>query len=441
MSDEIKSVDQPTLDVQLDSDVPRGRRAPKKNGRAAVRAETAGEDLERRVARLEFSQGALARLRVPVRVPADPGRNVLTDLDVLSVDVDSRLRISRSILECKSGAGQAGEPDRLLWLSGLRTLLMNPRAVLVRQTVSTRGRDLARRLQIETMDMKRLSERETFARWLPERFAHVGGRECELAERKSDELLKGIPEVSSDLVGYLRHESVLNPGRALGVLTDLRLSVESVELPKPVDIVLAGHALVSLLLVALRDAQLLDLQSRTETETRIAQEMTVGGDPRVLDVLTQADAIMSVTVERVHQEYGGAGVRRREVPVPELRTLVTSPPLWITRYVDFLEAIRANASVGRELLQTAELACFEALVGGHAHEFEAFDHLFTVEHRQLLRLAILSLEEIAGPKIARPLNNLRSVSFDRVAPALSDRLGDPARASSDAKSDGATVTP
>jgi hypothetical protein len=90
---------------------------------AEARTQVAGDpgaDLERRVARLEFAEGAFTRLRVPVKVAADPGRDTLTDLDVLAVDIDNRLRISRSILECKTTKGQAKEPDRLLWLAGMQ---------------------------------------------------------------------------------------------------------------------------------------------------------------------------------------------------------------------------------------------------------------------------------------------------------------------------------
>jgi hypothetical protein len=104
----------------------------------------AGTELERRVARLEFAEGALARPRVPVRVAADPGRSILTDIDVLAVDVDNRLRISRSILECKTTKGQSGEPDRLLWLAGLQHYTRTGRAVLVRQTITQRRLDEAR---------------------------------------------------------------------------------------------------------------------------------------------------------------------------------------------------------------------------------------------------------------------------------------------------------
>lgn len=92
------------------------------------------------MARLEFAEGAHARLRIPV--PA------VTDIDILSLDVDSRLRVSRSSLECKSGKGQSGEPDTILWLAGFRQLLDLDRVTLVRQVVSPRGQSLARKLKI-----------------------------------------------------------------------------------------------------------------------------------------------------------------------------------------------------------------------------------------------------------------------------------------------------
>ncbi len=150
-----------------------------------------GADLERRVGRTEFNDGALVRLRVPIRVDADSGRDVLTDIDVLAVDVDGRLRIPRSILECKSGKGQSGEPDRLLWLAGLQQFLGFERAVLVRQTASRRGRGLARPLGLRTLDVATLAGREAAHAWLPARFGHLEGDECAAAELRTDTQLKG----------------------------------------------------------------------------------------------------------------------------------------------------------------------------------------------------------------------------------------------------------
>jgi hypothetical protein len=386
-----------------------------------------GADLERRVGRLEFAAGALVRLRVPVRISADPGRNVLTDLDVVAIDTDHRLRITRSILECKSGQGQSKEPDRLLWLAGLRDYVGFPRAVLVRNTITERGRAMARRLRLETTDVLQIEARELAAAWLPDTFAHISGHECGLAEKAADDQVKSLGYLAASTVQFLKHEAL--SASSLSILRSLSGLRENLEgeapFPAPLDIVLGGHALIAMLLAATSDAQSLDYSSRAELEVRVRRAVTVG-DGNVLQVLTQADAYIEQVVQDVHAGYERAGVARIETPVEGLRQIVEESPPWIERYLDFVDALRSNVSISSELAQTAELAVFEGLVGGKGHLFTAFDHLFTPEHRQLLRLAVLTLQEIAGPLIAAGLRDLESkAQFDRVPPAVPDRRGVP----------------
>lgn len=153
-----------------------GRRREPRDGdkrKVNVNRDT-GAELELRVARLEFAEGAFSRMRVPARAEeALPGKDVLTDLDILAIDVDPRLRVSRSTLECKGEKGEAKEAERLFCLSGLRQYLAVQRAVLVRPTVSRRGRALARRLDIGIMDIPTLERREAAHAWLPMKFAHL----------------------------------------------------------------------------------------------------------------------------------------------------------------------------------------------------------------------------------------------------------------------------
>lgn len=419
--------EQPTLDIQIANDSASRSRRASKSVRGA-KAEDPGAALERRVGRLEFSEGAFVRLRTNVRISADAGRDILTDLDVFAVDVDARLRVSRSIIECKSGAGQSGEPDRLLWLAGLRAFVGNPRAVLVRGSVSSRARMIAQKLQIETLDDQRIREREASVKWMPARFAHVGGVECDLAERRTDEILREIAEIPSETVAFLREAFLLEPERVLGALADLGAVLRSTPLPPPVGIVLGGHALVALIYAAVSDSEALDFVSRPALEDRIRRSVTIGhAESNTLEVLEHADAVMTLVVDRLHERYEAAGVSRDDMQIPRLRDIVSEAPTWVPRYVDFIEALRNNAQVGRELLQTAELACFEALVGGHAHEVQAFDHLFTIEHRQLLRLGVRLLEEICGRELTSGLNGLSGVRFDRVPPVVPDRQSPPRR--------------
>ncbi|HEV8653824.1 MAG TPA: hypothetical protein VG276_31615 [Actinomycetes bacterium] len=377
--------------------------------------------------RVEFAEGALVRLRAPVRVNAEAGRDVLTDLDVVAVDIDLRLRVSRSILECKSGQGQAGEPDRLLWLAGLRQYVEADRAVLVRQTVSRRGRDVAKRLDIQVFDVPTLEKREAAHAWLPPTFAHLSGSGCMNAESRTDIQLRGLGNIPADLVAFLRYEALLAaPHRVLLTLTNLREALDTAGiLPDPTGKIIAGHALVGLLVAAVTDAQALDALPPQRLQQRLELALTVGNpeDTSILEVLAAADELLGHLVEQVHARYVERGAIRLDVSVPNLRELIADPPPWIPRYLDLLDALRANPAVARDLPQTAELACFDALVGDTNYESRAFDHLFTAEHRQLLRLAVQMLRDVAGPLLVGRLNGLANINFDRVAPALPERRG------------------
>ena len=406
----------------------KGGKRPSRS-RAGTANNSPGADLERRVARIEFGEGALARLRVPIRVDADSGRDVLTDIDVLAVDVDGRLRVARSILECKSGKGQSGEPDRLLWLAGLQRYLGFDRAVLVRQSVSRRGRGLARTLGLRVMDVPKLSSRETAHGWLPDRFAHVDSDVCLAAEARTDTQLKGLAHIPADLVGFLRNEALRRDSheclRALVALESA--AADEGILPSPAREVIAGHSLIVLIFGALQDAGRLDEISPDELTQRTSRALTVGSpdDDHILSVLGRADEFLDLMIERVHNAYARAGANRQQIEIPSLTGVVSAAPQWLARYVDLVEKLRANPAVARELLQTAELACFEAGLGGKAHEAEAFDFLFTAEHRYLLRLAIRCLDEIVGKAVTDPLHALLDLDFARNFERVHDRAPAP----------------
>ncbi|WP_370289080.1 hypothetical protein [Nocardioides sp.] len=381
--------------------------------------------MERRVGRTEFNDGALVRLRVPIRVDADSGRDVLTDIDVLAVDVDGRLRISRSILECKSGKGQAGEPDRLLWLAGLQRFLGFGRAVLVRQTVSRRGRNLARALDLRTLDVATLSGRETAHAWMPEKFGHVDGAECMAAEQRTDTQLKGLGHIPPDLIAFLRFDALrAEPHRILRAVASLGRAVDGGGvLPNPTRVVLAGHALIALIAAALTDAGKLDEMTAADLLERTRRALVTGNpdDEQVLSILGRADELVGYSLNRVHEAYQEAGAKRLQIDFPSLKATVASPPGWTTRYIDLVEKLRANPAVGRQMLQTAELAVFEGLVGGQAHQAAAFDHLFTEEHRYLLNVARRCLEDVAGTAVAEALTPALDLNFSRGRAVRGDR--------------------
>lgn len=400
-------------------------RTVKRTTPPARQSDDPGADLERRVARIEFAEGALVRLRVPVYSVADSGRGIITDLDVVSLDVDLRLRMQLSILECKSGKGQAGEPDRLLWLSGLKTYVRAQRASLVRQTVSVRGRAIAGRLNINVMDVLTLEKHEAAHAWLPDTFGHVGGLACAQAEGMIDEYTKAAGEIPSGLISALRNDVwVAEPHAILGNLNALgRYGDSSASLPDLAGRAVSGHALNALVVAALRHShefsQLSVDEFRARLETALSTGSPFGG--RIQSTLAVADRLYGLISDRIHEAYVQSGALRQHVDIPAVSELAIDVPTWVAQYMDFLEALALNPSVARDLLQTVELSCFDAILGETAHQERAFDHLFTPEHRQLLRLAVRTLGKIAGEHAVRPLDALEEVSYERSAPSITER--------------------
>jgi hypothetical protein len=186
---------------------------------------------------------------------------------------------------------------------------------------------------------------------------------------------------------------------------------------------LAGHALIALTVAAIADAGKLDELSASDLLDRTRRALVTGNpdDDQILEILSRADELTAYSLMRVHDAYQKAGAKRLQIGVPSLRAAVATPPEWAPRYIDFVERLRARASIARELLQTTEIAVFEAVLGGTAHESPAFDHLFTPEHRYLLNVARRCLADIAGAAIADPLTPALDLNFDRGRRSPGDR--------------------
>ncbi|WP_157519605.1 hypothetical protein [Modestobacter sp. Leaf380] len=410
----------------FDTAVPERSRNRARPAKGTKPAETVGGVLERRVGRIEFAEGALSRLRVPVTAEGgEPGRDVLSDIDILSIDVDARLRLSLSSLECKSAPGQRGEPQTLVWLAGFRQLMNLDRVVFVRPTISTRGRALARRLNISILDEATLSQRELAHRWVPERFAHLDGAACAHAEGRTDTQLKGLSEVPSALATFLRNEALLASSHAsLAAVEALGTAFEKQGvLPEPAATVLASHALMALVAAAIRDAGSLDDLGMRALRTRLQRALTTGDpdDDYLMALLERADAVVNHVVTRTHRAYVDAGAEPLAVAVPSLRDAVATVPGYLEDYLDFVERLRANPAVSRSLLQSVELACFEALVGGPAWMEPAFAHLFTVEHRGLLLVAVRCLRSVAGDQVVNGVKDIALLTHPRVTDIAPDR--------------------
>ncbi|HLW17155.1 MAG TPA: hypothetical protein VKV69_07350, partial [Actinomycetota bacterium] len=193
--------------------------------------------------------------------------------------------------------------------------------------------------------------------------------------------------------------------------------------PEPAGAVLAGHALTALVLAGLIHAGWSETVPNPELRRRLEMAVTTGNpdDDHILDVLSRADDLLGHHVEQIHRSYVDAGARRLSYDVPALRELVAEAPNWMDRYIDLVERLRGNATIARDLLQTTELVCFDALPGGAAWSAPAFDHLFTGEHRNLLLVALGTLAEVAGKELSGRLDKISKIPFDRVKPSVPDR--------------------
>ncbi|WP_141216156.1 MULTISPECIES: hypothetical protein [Nocardiaceae] len=349
----------------------------------------------------------------------------MTDIDVLAIDVDSRLRVQRSSLECKSGKGQSGEPDRLLWLAGFKQFLSLDRCTLVRPTISRRGRAVAEKLDVQTLDETTLTTREAGHAWLPDTFAHIGGEVCAGAELRTERQLKGLGSIDSDTVNFLRSDALLAPPHeVLSALREFGLQVEDQGvLPDPSASVLAGHCVMAVSLAALSHAGDLDIVPRSVLRSRLHTNLTVGAadEAHVAAIIRQMEALASHVVGNTHDRYVAVGASRLPNLDVSLRELVMEPPAFVEGYLDFVDRLRADPVVARDLLQTIELACFEGLLGGDAWKQPAFDHLFTPSHRTMVLAASRVVHQVCGQLVSHPLGKLSSLDFSRNAPALPNR--------------------
>ena len=119
---------------------------------------TEGVGLEARLLRVFLSQGSFAERRL---WPAADARHrmLATDIDVLVSEYGSGFDLTRRHVECKGGKSRL--LDRILWLSGVRTLLEAETSYLVLPTIDYDASRFAWGLNVQLMGAKQLTEWET----------------------------------------------------------------------------------------------------------------------------------------------------------------------------------------------------------------------------------------------------------------------------------------
>lgn len=191
---------------------------------------TPGDELEIRLARMQFFQGAYTRRGINLERHFYPEPLLVTDLDLLSFDVTARLTLTKTIGEAKSGTGKnAPKPlDRAIWMAGLMQLVeADDGIVITAQRPSTRVRHTARTLGVTAMSVDDLDRWESNN--LPEDLRDVGahGRLAFEADALTRKSVKGEPKLER-IYWFLRSEVWFLDAwqatkRVVGALRELRL--------------------------------------------------------------------------------------------------------------------------------------------------------------------------------------------------------------------------
>lgn len=119
---------------------------------------TSGIGLEARVQRLFIAQGIFAERHLFPAASPDH-RMLATDIDVLVSEYVSGFHITRRHAECKGG--NVHLLDRILWLSGVRTLLNADGSYLLIPNFDKEASDFANNLNIQLLTIKQLEKWET----------------------------------------------------------------------------------------------------------------------------------------------------------------------------------------------------------------------------------------------------------------------------------------
>lgn len=187
------------------------------------------DELEVRLARMQFFRGAYTRRGINLERHFHPEPLLVTDLDLLSFELTSRLTLSKTIGEAKSGTGRsAPKPlDRAIWIAGLKQLVdADGGMVLTALRPSARVRETVRGLGVTAISVDDLDrwEKTHLTPGLEDVGAH--GPTAFTVDIHARKTVKGEPELER-IYWFLRSEvwfldSWLATKRLIGGLAVLR---------------------------------------------------------------------------------------------------------------------------------------------------------------------------------------------------------------------------
>lgn len=196
-----------------------------KNGRAP----TPGAELEIRLARMHFWKGSYARNGVNLQHHFYPEPLIVTDLDLLAIQLTPQLAFAKTVGEAKSGTGKsAPKPlDRAIWVAGLKQLVgANEGLLLTAAKPSARVRETVRKLGVQAFSVDELDRWEKAH--LTSALADVGahGRGAFIAAENARVMAKGEPGLER-IYWFLRSEvwfldSWQAAKRLIGAMRELR---------------------------------------------------------------------------------------------------------------------------------------------------------------------------------------------------------------------------
>ncbi|MEV5989210.1 hypothetical protein AB0L85_30185 [Streptomyces sp. NPDC052051] len=268
-----------------------------------------------------------------------------------------------------------------------------------------------------------LTRREQVLQHLPEHFGVIGDTPFKVQSAEADRQLKKIGDLPPGLVAFLRHDALLaDPHRTLGALITLdEILTSGTVLPAPLAPLLAGHVLQALIAAALRAGGRTDTVGSEGTRQEIEQGLGTGDphDRQLLRVAEMADTLLRQELTALHRAYRTAGAAAIERPVPSVRSAISQIPAWLVTFMDLAERLRRRSPIARQLPQTIDLAVFDAALGADTWQAPAFDHLFSLEHRQALAVAVTCVER-AVPALASYVFPVLDLPFKRTKTSALD---------------------
>jgi hypothetical protein len=349
---------------------------------------TQADELEIRLARLHYWQGAYSRRGINLQRHYDPEPLLITDLDLLAIELSAQLVPSKTIGEAKSGTGKsAPKPlDRSIWVAGLMRLVGAQRGELVTAVSPSRVvRDTAAALGVRAFGVDEL------ARWershITDALADVGahGQTAYTHAERTRIICRNQPALER-VYWFLRSEVwFLGPWlatkRLLGAAQKLRKwwtpQIDDDEAAALRWLYAETTSVLTLQLVALVGEYL--ATSSGEWRERVADRLAEGSIPahQMKQLATSFDSYLA----RVLSETDASATLKTE----SIGAFHPQPPPWTEPLIELIERLANVPGLG-DLPRHTDLVMHERLVHRRHVSDEAVNRLGAVEAAELDRV-------------------------------------------------------